>query len=241
MSCRRSNLVEGILQPRQGRPLPAPVAGVGAARHLFLVPQSPPAGECAPTASPERTNRAAAHLSEGNLQQEMSPFQCRPGFAAKAEDPVSHVSREPRRGAAWTRRKQSEDACRCRYGYLFAIRNAVSLRDARSAARGLPCGAADPRGADLPEWTQTLLSDALCWFNEHLPVPPAEAMDHRAIFWFHRPSVAVRQMWQLVSIFREEGVHVALRRTDAPGRVVYCDDFQVAAIPYGHGRRRRRC
>jgi hypothetical protein len=93
--------------------------------------------------------------------------------------------------------------------------------------------------ADFSDWTQELLSDSLNWFNEHLPVPAADELDQRAIFWFHRPSQVVREMWQLVAILRDEGVPVALRRTSIPGRIIYRDDFQIAAIPYGHGLRRR--
>ena len=115
----------------------------------------------------------------------------------------------------------------------------------RCETNGWPLGAfrVVPRiedRADLSEWTQTLLRDTLCWFNANLPVPKADVMDHRAIFWFHRQSEAVREMWQLVSILRDEGVQVLLRRTDIQGRIVYRDDYQIAAIPYGHGLRRRR-
>lgn len=110
---------------------------------------------------------------------------------------------------------------------------------------GWPLGAfrAVPRveaRADLSEWTQALLQDTLDWFNVNLPVPQSDIMDRRAIFWFHRQSAAVQEMWQLVSILRDEGVHVVLRRTDIPGRIVYRDDYQIAAIPYGHGQRRWR-
>ena len=91
--------------------------------------------------------------------------------------------------------------------------------------------------ADLPDWMETTLSEALDWFNEHLPVPTSQEFDRRAIFWFHRQSEVVREMWQLVSVFREAGIHISLRRTTMPGRIVYRDEFQVAAIPYGHGRR----
>ena len=92
----------------------------------------------------------------------------------------------------------------------------------------------------LTNWAQEMLDGSLDWFNEHLPVPESGEMDRRAIFWFHRPSEIVREMWYLVWILREEGLHVKLRRTSIPGRIVYRDDFQVAAIPYGDGLRRWR-
>jgi hypothetical protein len=42
-------------------------------------------------------------------------------------------------------------------------------------------------------------------------------------------------MWELVVILQDEGVYVDVRRTTRPGQVVYCDDQQIAAIPF------RRC
>jgi len=93
--------------------------------------------------------------------------------------------------------------------------------------------------ANLPEWADEVLEQTLGWFNSNLPVPKSEELDRRAIFWFSRQSEAVREMWQLVSLFREEGVPVRMRRTDMPGRIVYRDDLQIAAIPYGHGLRCR--
>jgi hypothetical protein len=93
--------------------------------------------------------------------------------------------------------------------------------------------------AELHDWTREWLRDSLDWFNERLPVPPSKEIDGRAIFWFHPRSEIVREVWQLVAILREEGVRVGLRRTSIPGRIIYRDDYQIAAVPYGHGRRRR--
>jgi hypothetical protein len=94
--------------------------------------------------------------------------------------------------------------------------------------------------AELHNWTREWLRDALDWFNANLPVPPAKEIDARAIFWFHPHSDIVREIWQLVAILWEEGVRVLMRRTTVPGRIIYRDKFQIAAIPFGHGRRARR-
>jgi len=94
--------------------------------------------------------------------------------------------------------------------------------------------------ADLHPWTRDWLNNRSTWFGAHLPVPRLDDIDPRAIFWFRPRTKIVREMWQLVAILREEGVPVGLRRTNVPGRVVYQDEFQIAAIPYGHGRRRRK-
>jgi hypothetical protein len=94
--------------------------------------------------------------------------------------------------------------------------------------------------ADLPEWTREWLNNHSDWFGAHLPIPRRDSIDGRAIFWFRPQSKIVREVWHLVAILREEGVPVSLRRTNLPGRIIYDDDVQVAAIPYGHGRRLRR-
>ncbi len=94
--------------------------------------------------------------------------------------------------------------------------------------------------AELADWTRQWLDDSLDWFNENLPVPQLEEPDRNAIFWFRPQSKVVRETWQLVTILREEGVPVNLRATKTPGRIVYHDPLQIAAIPYGHGRRPRK-
>ena len=94
--------------------------------------------------------------------------------------------------------------------------------------------------AGLHEWTRKWLIDRSFWFGTHLPVPRHDDIDQRAIFWFRPQSKIVSEVWHLIAILREEGVPVGLRRTCKPGRIVFSDDFQIAAIPYGHGRRRRK-
>ena len=94
--------------------------------------------------------------------------------------------------------------------------------------------------SDLHNWTREWLIDRSEWFGAHLPVPRFDDIDGRAIFWFRPQSKIVSEVWHLVAILREEGVPVGLRRTHMPGRIVFSDDFQIAAIPYGHGRRRRK-
>ncbi len=94
--------------------------------------------------------------------------------------------------------------------------------------------------AQLPDWTREWLTESLRWFNDNLIVPQFDEHDRRAIFWFRPRSVVVREIWHLVAILREEEVPVHLRFTRMPGRIVYHDDSQIAAVPYGHGRRRRK-
>jgi len=93
---------------------------------------------------------------------------------------------------------------------------------------------------DLDEWTREWLDELSCWFGRNLPIPKRENIDKRAIFWFRPQATVVREAWSLVAILREEGVPIGLRRTHLPGRIIYHDELQIAAIPFGRGRRRRR-
>ena len=94
--------------------------------------------------------------------------------------------------------------------------------------------------AELNEWTREWLYDRSCWFGSHLPVPRYRDIDKRAIFWFRPQSKIVTEIWHLVAALKEEGVPVQLRWTRLPGRIIYDDRFQIAAIPFGGGRRRRQ-
>jgi len=93
--------------------------------------------------------------------------------------------------------------------------------------------------SELSDWTRQRLADSLDWFGEHLPIPRDDEIDKRAIFWFEPRSTVVREIWDLVSILRDVEIPIGLRRTNMPGRIVYRDKFQIAAIPYSHGRRDR--
>ena len=92
---------------------------------------------------------------------------------------------------------------------------------------------------DLRDWTREWLDVQSVWFGRNLPAPRVE-IDERAIFWFRPQARVIREIWGLVAILREEGMPIGMRRTTTPGRIVFQDDHQIAAIPWGRGRRRRR-
>lgn len=77
------------------------------------------------------------------------------------------------------------------------------------------------------------IEEAYDWFNTNLPVPPREKIDPRAVFWFRTDAAAcIAESWKLTAAFCEAGLWVRLYRTNRPGRIVYQDQFQIAAIPY---------
>ena len=74
------------------------------------------------------------------------------------------------------------------------------------------------------------------WFNMHLPCPPFKAKRESgewsadAVAWFKDSArEPIRQMWEIVAILKEHGVSVRFFRSEAPGEIVYSDDFQVVA------------
>ena len=77
------------------------------------------------------------------------------------------------------------------------------------------------------------LEEAFGWFNANLRVPTRSELDHRALFCF-RPEAreCVAAAWSIVAAYRDAGIDVRLRRSDCPGRVIYRDAHQIAAIPY---------
>lgn len=78
------------------------------------------------------------------------------------------------------------------------------------------------------------LAEVLRIFDRDLPgrTTFGEIPDY-AIFWFKasHPEI-VRVAWQLVTILRRHDLPIEMIKTDKPGRIVYEDNLQVAAIPW---------
>lgn len=74
----------------------------------------------------------------------------------------------------------------------------------------------------------------LAWFTANLPVPKVlvDIEHRRAISWFKPNAVeAIRRMWEVKRILEQHGHNINVLRTDAPGTVVYEDEWQVVAKP----------
>jgi hypothetical protein len=70
------------------------------------------------------------------------------------------------------------------------------------------------------------------WFNENLTVPRLKERHWRALFWFRtESSEMLTKVWPLVNLLNELDVYVHKLRTEIPGRIIYSDPHQVAAIP----------
>jgi len=84
----------------------------------------------------------------------------------------------------------------------------------------------------VPVYARDALLESLAWFNRNLIVPRLRIKDRRAIFWFRsRATEYVRRIWDVVAVLREENVFVRLFTTTRPGKIVYADEYQIAAIP----------
>ena len=89
------------------------------------------------------------------------------------------------------------------------------------------------------EWKR--VRELLDWFNQHLPHPPKEFSNKRAIFWFRsrnpQTHECIDRMWELVHLAREHGYHVELHKCRTLANICYRDELQVAAYPSSHDSR----
>lgn len=86
------------------------------------------------------------------------------------------------------------------------------------------------------EWFVTLER----WFDQHLPKPnrfnwsSRPNAPRRAITWLKMSATEhVSRMREITSLLRHKDVDVDELRTEKPGYIVYEDQFQVAAVPFG--------
>lgn len=72
---------------------------------------------------------------------------------------------------------------------------------------------------------------AMRWFNDELPVPRLGKQN--AICWFRASQQEmIDRAFDLIAALRAAGHQVQQLQTDRPGRCLYEDPYQVAAIPW---------
>jgi len=70
----------------------------------------------------------------------------------------------------------------------------------------------------------------LRWFERNLTIP--RDIPPAAIFWFRADGRrCVHRIWGIVRTLRANGSAIRMVTTRQPGRIVYCDALQIAAIP----------
>ncbi len=88
---------------------------------------------------------------------------------------------------------------------------------------------------DLPAATRSELRAVFRWFNANLPVP--RRLPKSAICWFRADANdSIERLRALVEVYRLAGHPVWMQASRNPGRVVYRDEYQVAAVPYADRR-----
>ena len=76
------------------------------------------------------------------------------------------------------------------------------------------------------------------WFGQNLRAPDVTG---RAVFWFKSDaSECITRIWEMVHVLRSHDHLVWMTRNERPGRIVYEDAFQVAAVPFRKCAGRRR-
>jgi hypothetical protein len=78
----------------------------------------------------------------------------------------------------------------------------------------------------------TALGQAVAWFDDNLKAHAPD--DERAVFWFKADARScMHNVWAIVGRLQREGKDVRMLTTRRrPGRIVYEDAFQIAAIPH---------
>ncbi|MBL1218172.1 MAG: hypothetical protein D8M59_11835 [Planctomycetes bacterium] len=81
------------------------------------------------------------------------------------------------------------------------------------------------------------------WYNEHLPAPDrfsrptGTRAPQKAISWYKDDAAeCISRMREFVAILDVHGIHVEMLTTDQPGYVMYEDEYQVCAVPFGRKR-----
>ena len=73
------------------------------------------------------------------------------------------------------------------------------------------------------------------WFHENLPAPGDSGKDvaKEAISWFKTDAgECIKRIWTLIHVLQDAGYVVKKITSTRPGKIVYEDEYQVAAIPF---------
>ena len=91
---------------------------------------------------------------------------------------------------------------------------------------------------ELSEQHREYLEESLDWFNHSLKVPNLGRHEWRAVFWFWDSAQKhIDRMWELAWGLKALDVPVEMVTCRFPGRIIYHDEYQIAAVPH-QGRHR---
>ncbi len=93
----------------------------------------------------------------------------------------------------------------------------------------------------LPVYEAEVLREVIDWFGRHLERPARFSRSGgppKAVCWFRSSAREyLKRTWELVAILENNDVAIEMIKSDQPGYVVYEDDFQLVAEPFGDLRR----
>jgi hypothetical protein len=104
------------------------------------------------------------------------------------------------------------------------------------------------RSGHLSEVEVETLDELMRIYNDKLEVPDCYSdctlrwkRKYEAICWFKTQSREfISHMWTVAKFLKSHGMPMRLLRTALPGRVLYEDEHQVAAVPFRRAREFKR-
>lgn len=95
--------------------------------------------------------------------------------------------------------------------------------------------------SEVAEHERVLIREHIEWLKKHLPIPDrftrtrnANHKNTRGLSWL-KPNATevVDHLRAIATIMEEHGIPVTMLKDENPGYVVYEDDFQIVAEPFG--------
>ena len=91
----------------------------------------------------------------------------------------------------------------------------------------------------LYDYEVQIRNNILSWFSENLEVPDVQASESNyyanpnTISWFKSTAIDhITKMREYAEILKAHDIQVKQLKTERPGKILYEDEYQVAAIPY---------
>lgn len=92
---------------------------------------------------------------------------------------------------------------------------------------------------ELYDYEEELVSQLHSWFNIYLDAPPVQASESNyyktpmAISWFKSTaSKHISKMREFGHILEAHNIYVTELKTERPGKILYEDNYQIAAVPF---------
>ena len=91
----------------------------------------------------------------------------------------------------------------------------------------------------LYDYESKIRNSILSWFSKNLDVPTVQASESNyysnpnAISWFKASAIDhIAKMREYVEILKAHDAQVKQLVTERPGKILYEDEYQIAAVPY---------